>query len=291
MFSKNIFGILTTFCLIGFLVVGLLGCSEKIINENARSNVTVSFSTKTSGFEMSQLVQTFTLTVEAEDIPDTMVVPLTLEGSFLVGQVDVPVGVDRHFTADAYDIAGTLIYQGVDTSDVIADSTITVNIDLFPVVPLIKVIPRIGTGRISSIGMGESFVADVYAYNVPDVRYIEFDLSYLTSNFLVNFFSVVPGADLPLDSRLSYVGGNFSVTIWLDRPNLAEPLVDTLGNAHLLTFRLNSHSDTMDDYDTVSLEITPVILDRGSPDFTDPFPLGSLYLESSIVELYKVTDS
>lgn len=291
MFNKKIFGILTTFCLIGLVITGLPGCSDKIVNENAKGNVTISMSTKISGLEMSELAQIFVLTVEAEDIPIPLMVPLFQEGLFLVGQVIVPVGVNRHFTVGAYDILGTLIYQGDDYADVIYDSTVAVFIDLFPVVPMMKIIPRVLGQRVSSIAMGESFTADVYVYNIPDVNYISFDLSYLTNNFLLNFLHISLGADLPADSRVSYEGGYSSVTIWLDRPNLGGPLVDELGIAHILTFNFDSHFDTEDLNDTASLEIRPIILERGSPDFTNPFPLDSLYLEPAIVELYKVSDS
>ena len=293
MLNKNIFSILATFCLIGLVIFGLHSCSKKIVNEGANSNVAISISTKASGIEMSELAEVFILTIEAEDFPIPIIIPLTLEGSFLVGQVIVPVGVGRHFTASAYDalIGGTLIYQGDAYADVVFDSTVTVLIDLYPVVPLLKVIPKINSERISSIAMGESFVADVYAYNIPEVRYISFDLGFLTNNFLLNFLYISLGTDLPGDSRLSYEGGNASVTIWLNRPNLAGPLVDAQGNAHLLTFYFSSYYSEMIDYDTASLEITPISLDRGSGDASDPFPLESLYLEPSIVEIYKVSDS
>ncbi len=291
MFNKKIFGILVTFCLIGLVIIVLSGCSKNIVNENANNNVTISMSTKASGIEMSELAQVFVLTIDAEDFPIPIIIPLTLEGSFLVGQMIVPVGENRIFTINAYDLSATLIYQGTDTADVIFNETVTVNIDMFPVVSLLKVIPRIVTEteriRIDSLAMGESFVADVYAYNVPDVNYISFDLNYLTNNFLINLFDIQLGAGVPADSRVSYEGGNSSVTIWLDRPNLAGPLVDALGNAHLLTFYLNSHGDTSDDFDTTLLEITPLILERGVGDATDPFPLDSLYLEPAMFELFR----
>lgn len=303
MLNKKIFGILVTFCLVGLVIIILPGCSKKIVNENADSNVTILMSTKASGLEMSELAQVFVLTINAEDFPIPLVIPLTLEGSFLVGQMIVPVGLNRIFTINAYELPifdvglfGTLIYQGTDTADVIFNSTFTVNIDMFPVVPLLKVIPRIVTEteriRIDSLAMGESFVVDVYAYNVPDVNYISFDLSYATTNFLVYFFDEIRlGTTVPADSRVSYEGGNSAITIWLDRPNFGDPLVDELGNAHLLTFYFSSHSDTNADFDTTLIEITPIILERGSGDFSDPFPLDSLYLEPAMFELFRPSDS
>jgi len=294
MLNKNIFGILTTFCLMGLVIIGLPGCSKKIVNENTDSNVTIAISTKASAIEMSELANLFILTVEADDIPVPLFFPLTLEGSFLTGQVIVPVGLNRKFIINAYnlpidviDFTGTLIYQGTDSADVIFNSTVTVNIDMFPVVPLMKVIPRINSERISSMEMGQSFVADVYVYNVPDVNYVSFNLSCPTTNSLINYFDVKLGADVPADSRVSHEGGGASVTVWLDRPNLAGPLVDALGNAHLLTFYFNSHSDTDADFDTTTTEINQIILDRGSGDLSNPFPLDSLYLESATVELIR----
>lgn len=290
MFNKKIFSILTALGLFVLNLITLSGCAERIVNENA-NNVTISMSTKASGLEMSSLAQYFWLSVEAEDIPVPIVSQLTLDGAVLNGEVIVPVGTNRHFIIYAYDalLAGNLIYQGDTYADVTSDSTITVYIDLFPVVPLMKVIPRINSDRISSVAMGESFEVDIYVYNIPEVRYISFDLGFLTNNNLLNLFDVLPGADLPADSRLSWEGGSTMVAVWLDRPNLGGPLVDALGNAHLLTFYFSSHSDTMDDLDTASLEINPIILDRGVGDVTDPFPLGDLYLESAIVELYQIS--
>ncbi|MCP4704769.1 MAG: hypothetical protein GY865_09180 [candidate division Zixibacteria bacterium] len=296
MFNKKIFGILTAFCLIGLVILGLPGCSKKIVNEN--SNVAISISTKASAIEASTLADLFILTVEAEDIPVPLYFPLTLEGSFLVGEVIVPVGLNRQFTISGYkvpiidiDLTGTLIYQGVDTADVFYDRTVTVNIDIFPVVPLLKLIPKVLGERVSSIAMGESFAVDIYGYNIPDVNSLSLDLSYLTNNYLIILFDVALGTGLPVDSRVSYEGGNASVYIWLDRPNLAGPLVDELGNAHLLTVYFSTHSDTEAIYDTTSLEMTTITLDRGDGEVLDPFPLDSLYLDQAIVELYKVSDS
>ena len=99
------------------------------------------------------------------------------------------------------------------------------------------------------------------------------------------------GADVPADSRVSYEGGGASVTIWLDRPNFGDPLVNELGNAHLLTFYFSSHSDTNADFDTTLIEITPIILERGNGELTDPFPLDSLYLEPAMFELFRPSDS
>ncbi len=298
MFNKKIFGIVAIFCLIGLVMIILPGCSKKIVNENSNNNVIISMSTKASGIEMSELAEVFVLTIDAEDFPIPIAIPLTLEGSFLVGQMIVPVGENRIFTINAYELPifdvglfGALIYQGTDTADVIFNSTVTVNIDMFPVVPLLKVVPRTKSERISSLPMGDPFTVDVYAYNVPEVNYISFDLSYLTNNPILNFLHISLGADLPADSRVSYEGGNSSVTIWLDRPNLAGPLVDELGNAHILTFNFDSHSDTMDDFDTTIIAITPIILDRGNGEVSDPFPLDSLYLEPAMFELFKVSDS
>ncbi|HHI03731.1 MAG TPA: hypothetical protein ENL22_09450 [candidate division Zixibacteria bacterium] len=292
MFGKKIFGILTTFCLIGLMISGLPGCSEKIVNESAKSNVTISMSAKVSGFEMSELVTSFTLTVEAEDFTAPIVVPLTLEGAFLVGQAEIPAGEDRHFTVGAYDIEGNLIYQGDTYADVIYNSTVTIDIDLFPVVPMMKIIPRVLGQRVSSIAMGELFTVDVYVHNILDVRSISLDFSYLTTNYLIFLSDVGLGRDLPVDSRLSFLGeSNATVTVSLDRPYLAGPLVDVLGNAHLLTFYFSTHSDTEANFDTTSLDMTEISLDRGSGDIIDLFPLDSLYLESAIVELYKVSDS
>ncbi len=293
MFNKKIFGILTAFCLIGLVILGLPGCSKKIVSENDGNNVTISMSTKVSGLEISELVKYFVLTVEAEDFPIPMIYPLTLEGSMLTGQLIVPVGINRIFTIRAYDdlIDGTMIYQGVDTADVIYNSMVTVNIDIFPVVPLLKLIPKVLGERVSSIAMGESFAVDIYGYNIPDVNSLSLDLSYLTNNYLIFLFDVALGTGLPVDSRVSYEGGNSSVYVWLDRPNLAGPLVDALGNAHLLTIYFSTHSDTEAIFDTTSLKMTTITLDRGDGEVLDPFPLDSLYLDQAIVELYKVSDS
>ena len=282
MLNKKIFGILTTCCLSGLILIALIGCSEKIVNENNQGNVAISLSTKISGAELSEMADVFLLSVEAEDISVPIVIPLTLEDSILVGQIIVPVGLNRHFIISAYDLTPTLIYQGDDYADVVADSTVTVSIDLHPVVPMMKVLPRV-----NSVIMGESFVVDIYLYNAPDVKSASFDFGFLTNDNLVNLFEARLGDGLPADARISYEGTSGLVTIWIDLANLSGNLVDSAGNAHLTRLYFNSHSDTIRDFDTASLVITPIELNRGNSDVIDLFPLDSLYLENTEYELYR----
>jgi hypothetical protein len=284
MVIKNIFGFLKTCCLIGFLIIGLAGCSEKITNNSADGNVKIRMSARISNIEMSQLINSFVLTVDAEDFTAPVIVPLQLEGSFLVGEVTIPAGAYRHFLVQALDALEAVIYQGEAYADVVYNETVDVDINLFPIVPLMKIVPRFG-----SIAMGTSFTADVYIYNVPNVRYISFDFAFATNDNLVYPDSIMEGVDLEPNS-LSYESGGNTASIWIYQPNSVDPLVDAEGNAHLATFYFRSHSDTVRDYDTASLVITPYNLDRSVGDVSDPFPIyDSLYLEEAMFELYRDT--
>lgn len=270
-------------CFMAIILTTFIGCSEKIISDVENSGIKVSITSKLSEGQLSELIEVFRLTVDAEDFTAPVVVPLELAGSFLVGEVAVPAGANRQFMVQAFDAAEELIYQGESFADVVYNTTITVDIDLLPVVPLLRVIPRS-----LSIDMDESFAVRVSAYNILDIRSAEFDLSFGSKDLLVNLDSVIIGPGLPADSRLSYVGTVSITSVWIDRTDPSGLLVDASGNAHLAVFYFTTHSETNLDIDTAFIEIIPTTFDRGSVDLFDPYPLDSIYLERSVIELIKV---
>jgi len=266
------------------LILVLFGCSEKIVHDETMVSVKICPDTDILFTLQMGQITTYRLTVDAEDFEEPIYTPLVLDGALLLGEVDIPAGPNRHFVAEALDTGGTVIYGGDAYEDVEYNSTVQVNIDLLPVVPLMKVTPRY-----LSLEMEQPFSIDVSVFNIPELKSVEFDLVYITDNEPIYLDSIVKGADLDLDDRFSYEGDYSSVRVWIDDASGDEAIVDAQGDARLASFYFGTHSDvgTEIEADTAFMIIIPVELNRGSSDVPDLFPLDELYPDRGMVELIK----
>ena len=127
----------------GFFLGAILlaGCEEKILNNAGSEQVRVQLSPRLTSPSLRSLVSTYKLTISADDM-DTIVAQLVWAEGFVVGVVEnIPAGPERTFTLECFDENDSLIYRGVTIAEVVAGQTVNVDIDLLPVVPLIRISP------------------------------------------------------------------------------------------------------------------------------------------------------
>jgi hypothetical protein len=198
--SFKTYRLLLTVVAAGFL---LFACSEKIVNENGPTAKAVfrAYVGQSSGFEEIDL---FILTVTGPDF-DPITANLVLVDGYLMyysvgndvldSTLKIPVGRNRLFTIEAYDTPATggpgqrLIYRGQQRADVYPGLPIAISVVLEPMVPMIRLSPRMQT-RLPL----ESFPVAVEAYHLPDIGSASIYLGF-SSNYLA-IDSVNPGAGL-----------------------------------------------------------------------------------------------
>lgn len=112
-----------------------------------------------------------TVTVSAPDM-DTIAEDLTVEGREANGALEVPVGVDRIFTVDAYE-GNTLRYKGSETIDIPAGDPVSLDIYLEPATLAIIV-----KSASESVSPGDRFSAEVRIYNAYQLYAATFVLRY-----------------------------------------------------------------------------------------------------------------
>ena len=170
--------------MLGMIFIAI-SCSKKPVNSDF-DNVPVSMKIKSPAATVYDLYQ---LTVSAPDIPEPIVIPLMLQDGYLIipsatqegeGELDVPAGRDRLFTVEVIDEIisdnGTIlvvVYRGSATANVLPDAPVVVNLVIRPVVPMIRISPRIQT-----VNPLTTFSVKVQAYNMPLLYGASFYISW-----------------------------------------------------------------------------------------------------------------
>lgn len=121
-----------------FLILALLltfSCQKKVsqfVSNLEPGYSEISFYLSKSTLE-SKAISYVNAIVSASDM-DTIFADLTVTDSLVIGTIEnIPAGIQRKFELFAYDSLMSLIYYGSDFSDVVANTTITLNITLYPV--------------------------------------------------------------------------------------------------------------------------------------------------------------
>jgi hypothetical protein len=260
------------------LLTGLTGCEEKIMPGDGGNIIKIMTSNRPA---YGEAFAEYRLTITADDIAVPIVVPLELDGAFLIGEVILVAGTDRLFTIEVFDTDGVAVYSGSTSASVVRGQLITLDIDLIPVAPLMKITPRYDEKF-----MGESFTVDINCYNLVGLSSAAFYFLYGSTDDLVWVDSVVKGPDYGNEVLLSYQVGINIVTVWIDLAFLTGDIVDANGDATMATVFLSTHSDTQLLVDTADLQISPVSLNRANGDLIDPFP-DKVYLDESMIVLTK----
>ncbi len=268
--GNNMFRILALLLGLAFVLTAL-GCSDKTLNvTNETAAVSMSFKVTSPG--MIDLVSQFRVIVTAEDIDPPIDSPLTLNGRYLEGIVEVPVGLDRLFTVMANDVEGKVLYQGDTTVTIDGNADVELLINLYPQVSLIRVSPRY-----LEVAADTVFSVDIRAFNVRNLYGFACHLHW-------------QGAVIYPDSAhpLTLLGTDI---LWVDRidPNLhyyaigvtqsdrVSLLVDSNGDGDLARVFFSSFSpDFPPEAAGLSVEITELTMPSG-----ELIPIDSVSVDGS----------
>lgn len=250
-------------------IIILSGCSQKAVNEDAASSIALSM--KVTEPALIELVSQFLLIVTGPDM-ERIETTLTLQGQYIVGEVEVPAGRDRRFVVSALDEAGRLIYQGDTTVDIEAGTEIVLNISLYPQVPLVKLSPRF-----QPVQSNATFSLDVRVSKIHNLYGISFRI--LFESYLVRPESIQVNPDLIRVDHIDIDSGFYA--IGLSETDTTRLLVDTSGNATLATVYFQSLYPEIG-ADTTTLTIKVTELRRPDGSF---IPIGSVYTDEALVEV------
>ena len=255
----------------------LSGCSQKAVNDNAAPSIALHM--KVTEPALIESVSQFLLIVSGPGM-ETDTTELTLNGRYLKGEVEVPAGRDRRFVVEALDETGRVIYRGSTTVDVEPGETIDLTINLYPVVPLVKLSPRF-----LQVPADTTFALDVKVFNIDSLYSIAFRVYF--PSYLLGVDSAILGRNLDpnlfLFDTTGLDTGFYAITPFGSAP----PIVDQNGNATLATIFFSTfYPET--DADTAKLTIKPTALLKPNGDsiFVD-----SVFIDSSLIEVQADTNN
>lgn len=258
-----------------------LGCSDKITNNDRNIHLKISLGLKpnhSSAFNPDY----YRLTVTGDDFDPIEVIITPIEG-VLECQIDVPVGLQRHFLLEGLTLDDRVIYSGEATYDITENSALSVDIQMHPTVPMLNVTPRY-----TNILMGEPFAIDVRANILKDLSTISFNLDFAGTDGLVILDSVILMANANLDTRLLAENSATSSTISILQGATPISLTDTSGSGTLATFYFRTHSVTAltSDAAVLSLQIF-----QASNLAGDSIAIADIAVDGGLVELFRDTQT
>ncbi len=276
---KYIFGILVAFSLGAFALAGFLACSKKAV-EFYDGELTVYLQISAPGdIEVTDM---FELTVTAPDM-DTVRTNLEFDGEYLSGDVTVPAGRDRVFTLIASDSKLEVItYRGRAVANVIPGEEVRVDIQLMPVVPMLRIAPRGQKAQPM-----EYFSVTVKAYNIPDL----YGASFRVACPKYDVTPVLDSARLgpSLDSTMVIALGDIEYGDYVDYYAVGMTAIDT---SYRLTdaegynelVELFFTSPFYDPDTTVEVSLTMIITGLNGPD-EETISLDDVFTDNARVEI------
>ena len=163
---------------VSIAIMVLISCSDNSVNSgDATANkLNVQISMVSQG--MLDIVTSFQLTIIAEG-RNPMVVPLEYKHGVISGTIEnAPAGNNVVFLVQGMDADGVVIYSGSETLRIVADQENQIEINLSPVVSMIKISPRY-----LQISPGETSTVDIKVYNLSNLNQISFRLYSLNSRY------------------------------------------------------------------------------------------------------------
>ncbi len=257
-------------------------CSEKITSADEQ-RIDLEIWTSLAGSGEAAQASRFVLTVTGPGIMEPIVAELAPAGGLLTGSVVVPAGPDRIFRIDAYDAAGTLLYSGQTTADVLGGSELRLDIELVPRVPMIKLSPV----YLETI-QGDLLAMKVSVYNIPDAGALHVLLASYRS-VGESYLDTGPG-NVIIDPQLAkvaaseiYLDGDYAMHIEMTLRDTMNSMVDGSGYTDVATVY----------YQTTMYEVFPVETATFTPAVISmadkrgvALPIEPIRSEPSIVLLY-----
>ncbi|MEW6015554.1 MAG: hypothetical protein AB1690_09540 [Candidatus Zixiibacteriota bacterium] len=269
--------------LLSGLVLTLLlisGCSEKIVAPGPNGAVTISM--KIDAAQASQSISRMLVyVVLPERETDQLLVDSLIEkDGYFVGELAIPAGRDRRFIVEGIGMGRqdvpVLLYKGETVADVLPGIITRLSIDLYPVVPMVKLVPRY-----LEIPFETTFRLDLVVYNLNLLDSAEFGVFYDIGSLHVD--SVVRNrslGDAVSEVDIKDITGTIlqGIVIWHVSP--LGTIVNTKGNATLLSIFMSNYPmiDTTSYPDTTYFGVYPTHL---STFIGETIPVNDVYYESS----------
>jgi len=265
-------------CFLGVVLAILIlsGCSQKGVNDDAAPSIALHM--KVTEPALIEQVSQFWLIVTGPGM-DSIQTELTLSGGHLEGEVDVPAGRKRKFEVQARDQSNRLIYRGSTTVDVVPGETIDLTINLYPVVPLVKLSPRFQEVEANSLCS-----VDVKVFRIRDLYGISFRIHY--DGLLVYPDSAVLASDL--DPNLIFFEIIDSIpqvyAITVSQIDQSTPIVDRDGNASLARVFFTTDRE-VSGLAQLTVEGTGLTRINSTPTADSIFIADSIFTDGSLIEV------
>lgn len=268
--------IVSAACLLIIFVV-MAGCAKKIVDTGRNVNVTVSIDSKMLSPGAIDVVDHFELIVEGEDF-GSLVEPMFPADGLITAEVEVPAGRARKFIVRAKDKENTVLYEGNAIADVVRGERLTLDINLFPVIPMVNITPHY-----QYIMLNDTFFVDIYVHNLHELNSLT--LNFTRSDSPTEITTVVRGRDFGDNVNFWYEAGApyGTVAIHANEMTITSPIVDVNGYAHLATIGFRSYRDWVTDTATVimTMQLTEAGFIAGNV-----IPLVDIKTDAAVVELY-----
>ncbi|MFH1700129.1 MAG: hypothetical protein ABIE07_06040 [Candidatus Zixiibacteriota bacterium] len=253
------------------------GCTEKITNTSAVNYASVNIKAQLSSSKISALVTHGLLTVEARDIDSILVDTLEYIDGFMMGEIEVPAGLNRLFKIHIYNVANVELYQGSTVTDILPDSDIELPIQLRPARPMLNFSPHYG-----EVIMGDSVIIDINLFNIQSLGDISLELIVSqTGSMYIEY--TIKGITL-CDSCYTWHEGTAIGAYTLAAP--PQSLTDANGDAQMARSIFRTYADWLPD--TATVKITAVIqymYKNTGQDVLDSIPVNSVYVDESEIFL------
>ncbi|MBI4720585.1 MAG: leucine-rich repeat domain-containing protein [Chitinivibrionia bacterium] len=245
-----------TYLLAALLAAMLItsGCSERL-TDSSQNQTAVRLDLNITSPELAAQIASYRVVVTGPDM-DSVIAPLTVvDGRYLEGVVEVPAGRNRRFAVQALDASGTVLYEGVTITDVAVGVDITVTVNLYPDVEMVRLSPRYtlaGAGSTVALQFRVSNVVGLYGLSAK-IRWtggsIQPDSAYLppvgTSTWIVF-------PRLVLDSSYLAVG--------VVQTDQMTPIVDENGDGMLMTILVRTFNpEVAVERNTLTVEVTDLM--------------------------------
>ena len=258
----------------------LAGCTQKGVNDNLNTPQ-ISLSMKITEPALIEQVSQFYVTVTADDMDTALVARLEPVGRYVIGRIDVPAGRGRKFVAEAVNDTGLVIYRS-DTAqrDITANTEVRLELNLYPVVPFIKLSPRY-------LQLVETSVCplELKVFKIKNLAHITLHINFPSP--LVWPDTAVLGPDLsPNDINFSIRTDFTSRFLEINvSSTLDTSIVDTSGSATLATVYFTSTGLEVG-VESAVLTIDPISM---STPMGGSIPIGSVFTDECIIEVHPDT--
>ncbi|SYZ72878.1 hypothetical protein TRIP_C20993 [Candidatus Zixiibacteriota bacterium] len=252
-YSNKFRGLIIAFAAVLPVFLLLPGCSQKNISGQG-SNEPAQLIFKMASPLASNWIGVVQLTITGPGILSPIVDTLNLEGTVISGTVDVPTGLNRRLVIEARETTesgqGLVIYRGESIVDIIPNTTVSINMGLYPAVPMVRLAPRF-----RSITLGDEFSLDLRAYNLQNLTSLTTQLRYARGQLRVD--SIVRYKDLPENAFFAVSDSLQYYIIDIKSISVHQPLTDSTGFAGLATiyFRDMAAFDSAQTIDSTDISI------------------------------------